>query len=90
MTKQRFIKLLMADGVPRNQARTIAFIYNQFGIPYKDAYRVCFTANSFKKPAKSLGESLCNAADHAAQSIQYLAESLSNFILLGGNKNGSP
>ena len=39
MTKKRFIKLLMSQGIQRNSARAIAKSYNDRKIPYKIAYR---------------------------------------------------
>ena len=38
MSKKRFIKLLMSQGIQRNSARKIAKKYNDRKIPYKIAY----------------------------------------------------
>lgn len=39
MTRKRFIKLLMANGTPRNKAQKIAKLYNQRKTPYCVAYK---------------------------------------------------
>ena len=49
MTKQRFIKLLMSHGEPRNRARTMALSYNSRGIPYTKAYHDYLFKNACKQ-----------------------------------------
>lgn len=39
MTRKRFVKLLMAEGTPRNRAQSIARLYNRGKIPYERAYK---------------------------------------------------
>ena len=54
MTKKRFIKLLMSQGIQRNSARAIAKSYNDRKIPYKKAYRI----HGFVKFLKDLCQSI--------------------------------
>lgn len=47
MSRKRFIKLLMSDGVSRNVAVELANYYNRRNIPYEKAYEkykmhICF------------------------------------------------
>lgn len=39
MSRKRFVKLVMAHGIQRNQAVTIAVLYCNRGYSYKEAYR---------------------------------------------------
>ena len=59
MTRKRFIKLLMSQGVSRNNAVTIAYCWNLRGVPYERAYRNFLLNHSVKKAFSRLGEAIC-------------------------------
>lgn len=72
MTRKRFIKLLMAQGVTRNDARAVADFYNQCNIPYEKAYENYHLENKMKMAL----EKLSDACRKAGESIRILAHSL--------------
>lgn len=67
MTRKRFIRLLMAEGIQRNKANEIAWTTQKSGVPYADAY-FCMhhpfiasfnkTVGQLKKAAVTAGETL--------------------------------
>lgn len=52
MTKKRFVKLMMAHGIQRNEACKIAITYSSQNISYSYAYMDYFLKSSFR----SIGE----------------------------------
>ena len=72
MSRKRFIKLLMSCDKQRNEAQTIAKLYNARGLSYKNAYTDFLLLHgfeiSFKKLSKSVnafGENFKKAAAQA-------------------------
>lgn len=67
MTRKRFIRLVMAEGIQRNKANEIAWTTQKSGVPYADAY-FCMrhpfiasfnkTVEAFRRAAVTAGEAL--------------------------------
>lgn len=62
MTRKRFIKLLMAKGIQRNEAAKTANLYNARKIPYSRAIIVASVSHSFAELAKAIKNFGTNAA----------------------------
>lgn len=83
MTRKRFIKLVMAMGIQRNQARTIATSYCIRGVSYKKAYKDFLTRRGISLAIKHLANA-CNMLGSnlkiATASIERFKETISNNI----------
>ena len=80
MTRKRFIKLLMSNGVPIKRARDIAYQYNARKMPYKNAYtHYCLKGmrQAFVKIAVSTA-ALTNSLSKVAQTIRKFKEAIEN------------
>lgn len=69
MTKKRFIKLVMSQGVQRNEANEIAESYNSRGFSYVSAYRNFIIKTSLRESFEILGEVVGNAAEKLSRLI---------------------
>ena len=80
MTRKRFIRLLMAEGIQRNKANEIAWTTQKSGVPYADAY-FCMhhpfiasfnkTVEAIKKAAVTAGETLRRIATQFRAIAEY-------------------
>lgn len=75
MTKKRFVKLLMSQGVQRNEAHEIAGRYNARSYAYADAFRDFVLKTSITKSFERLG----GAMRKATIKIKYLAAAFEEF-----------
>lgn len=72
MTRDRFIKLLMARGEEIRQAREIAFRYNARKIPYEKAYSDYFSRQRVRMSICRLGEAAAKlGANFRVLSIEF-------------------
>lgn len=68
MTKKRFVKLMMAHGIQRNEACKIAKTYNSPNTSYSYAYIDYFLKDSFK----SIGEAFRKFSEEMKEIILYV------------------
>ena len=74
MTKKHFIKLVMAQGVQRNEANEIAERYNSRRFSYASAYINFIMKTRLKESFEILGEVVCNAAENIRSLLCALKE----------------
>lgn len=65
MTKKRFVKLMMAHGIQRNEACKIAITYSSQNISYSYAYMDYFLKSSFR----SIGEAFRKFSEELKEMI---------------------
>ena len=65
MTKKRFVKLMMAHGIQRNEACKIATTYSSQNISYSYAYMDYFLKSSFR----SIGEAFRKFSEEMKEMI---------------------
>lgn len=63
MSNKRFVKLLMSQGVQRNEAHEIAGRYNARSYAYADAIRDFLIKTSLKNSFANLGKAVHKAAE---------------------------
>ena len=89
MTRKRFIRLVMAEGIQRNRANEIARTVQKSGVPYADAYSTMM--NPFIKLRKSwekMQEAALRAGDAIRRVLQKINEAVESAILYGmGGQN---
>lgn len=83
MTRKRFIKLAMSQGVSRNVVVGLAEYYNRRNIPYKNAYcsfliRVG-VSNSFKRLGEAIGKT-GESLSSVTSSLNKLGKALQNAL----------
>ena len=64
MTKKRFVKLIMSQGIQRNEANKIAESYNSRGFSYMSAYRNFLIKTSLRESFEIFGEVVHKAAEN--------------------------
>lgn len=74
MTKKHFIKLVMSQGVQRNEANEIAERYNSRRFSYASAYINFIMKTRLKESFEILGEAVGNASDNLSRLICALKE----------------
>ena len=63
MSNKRFVKLLMSQGIQRNEANEIAGRYNARSYAYADAIRDFLIKTSLKNSFANLGKAITKATD---------------------------
>lgn len=74
MTKKRFVKLLMSEGIQRNEAQQIAARYNSRNIPYTRAYSYYALGFGFRRGLKKVARSFENLGEQTKQALRSFAE----------------
>lgn len=76
MTRKRFIKLMMAYGIPRNEGEKLADCVAKYGL-YDCEYKELFEHMRFALPFMSLGKTIRQAGrmfERAKRGVDRLAE----------------
>lgn len=83
MSRKRFIKLLMANGIQRNKVATIAILYCSRGFSYKKAYqdflikqRILLITNRLANAFNMLGNNLKSVTTTLEQYIEAVSHNI--------------
>ena len=79
MTRDRFIKLLMARGVEIRRARYIASKYNAWNVPYSEAYSDYLARQKVPAMVRQAFYRLGEAAEKLGNSFQTLQTAFEKF-----------
>lgn len=79
MTRERFVKLLMAKGCSRNSAQEMAIYVRTEGRSYADAYRAIEAFASLSDITAALSETITNAAEAITRVIKAIAAGAAAF-----------
>lgn len=74
MTRQRFIKLIMAQGVSRNDAAELAAQAMSQGIPYDKAYHAYMSIPKVFDSLRNVAEAVQKIANAACAGVKAFAE----------------
>lgn len=91
MTRKRFIRLVMAYGIQRNEAQSIAWAANRRFRSYAEAYAAMHTGLVFRRMGARFAEAsvrLRDAASKAAYQFRKLVDGMNAFR--GGLQNEDP
>ena len=91
MTRKRFIRLVMAHGVQRNEAQRMAWVANISHSSYAEAYDAIRVVLVFARGCALFAAASCKlreAAIKAGESIRTLVANVNAFI--GGMSNEDP
>lgn len=91
MTRKRFIRLVMAHGIQRNEAQRMAWVANISHSSYAEAYDAIRVVLVFRRMGASFAAASCKlreAAIKAGESIRTLVANMNAFT--GGMNNEDP
>ena len=91
MTRKRFIRLVMAHGIQRNEAQRMAWVANISHSSYAEAYDAIRDVLVFRRMSASFANAsrkLSEAATKAGEAIRTIIANMNAFI--GGMSNEDP